>query len=704
MTSPETNESLIEKIKSLIPPESNQPISKLFFKDEGSTRLTNYVGWSIKTETYLRKKKILNTKYEVIEGKEEDALDLLISCISEELLEVIPKSKRSSFDSLWKYLPIKCKIGNSWDLQTEFESLEAIGVDMDRFCETMDIHIAKTERAGGQILIKNQIDLLMKRAHPIFYKDVIKDFRKKIKSTDWVYSESNLGLLKDALQFDLENTPEEVRMQYEPKQKSISSANNAQRYREKAKNLSQIPESEHCEFCKKHRPDKPTLSKSHRKKDCFFGDKPGFDKQTGNKTSEKYSSNQASSAMYLDTGCSNGSFTKDKPNISFTKDVGKVETANSSYSEIKGKGKMKIGSVEIDTKWVPSFQKNLINDSDVLKQNKYIIISKNRFAVLDNDSNLKFKPSSITASGTRQSDELLAFDQTTDINAIELAATISNFHSTEKEPESMAQIKSIMLHRSLGHAGESWINRTIENDGATGLPKRTLELSTVCEICATTKGRQGKIPKTSQTEYLPGEAFSIDSQGPFRIKAYDGTTSNMKIIDMGSGYIEYSTVQSANAKDALSLFNSFAAKMERRTNRKVKYVYTDDGKEFLGAFLHRLNELGVVKRKGLPYDHHNPGKVERAHQTIMQLGRAMQKDSKLPLKYYPLCHTAAVYISNRLVHSTESKTPYELTIGKKNQHHLVPFALQLYRQKKGMGNCLILVLKGDWLVTEMMMD
>jgi hypothetical protein len=63
----------------------------------------------------------------------------------------------------------------------------------------------------------------------------------------------------------------------------------------------------------------------------------------------------------------------------------------------------------------------------------------------------------------------------------------------------------------------------------------------------------------------------------------------------------------------------------------------------LGSFLQRL-ELGVVKRKGLPYDHHDPGKIERAHQTIMQLGRAIHKESKLPRKYYPLCHSAAVYI------------------------------------------------------------
>ena len=168
-------------------------------------------------------------------------------------------------------------------------------------------------------------------------------------------------------------------MQYEPKQKITPSANNVKGSKESKR---QIPESEQCEFCKKHRSDKPNLAKSHRNKDCFFGDKPGYDKLTGNKVSKQYSSNHASN-MYLDTGCSNGSFTKDKPSINFEKDTGIVETANNSYSSIKGRGTIKIGSVEVDTKWVPNFQKNLINDSDILKNNKYIIIGKNRFAFLD---------------------------------------------------------------------------------------------------------------------------------------------------------------------------------------------------------------------------------------------------------------------------------------------------------------------------------
>ena len=48
-------------------------------------------------------------------------------------MEVIPKSKRDSFDTLWNYLPVKCKIGNSWDLVRDFDNLEVIGVDIRQY-------------------------------------------------------------------------------------------------------------------------------------------------------------------------------------------------------------------------------------------------------------------------------------------------------------------------------------------------------------------------------------------------------------------------------------------------------------------------------------------------------------------------------------------------------------------------------------------
>ena len=164
----------------------------------------------------------------------------------------------------------------------------------------------------------------MKRAHPIFYKDTIKSFRKAQQQTlGWRVTDSILQELKDSFLFDYENTPKEVRLEFEPKKDLVANnANGRKRGRS-------IPDAEQCTYCKNHRADKPTLAKSHLAKDCFFGDNPGFVK-LANKPVGPYSSYNASlrkpHTFFLDTGCSNGSFTKDQPNINFMADNGSVQT------------------------------------------------------------------------------------------------------------------------------------------------------------------------------------------------------------------------------------------------------------------------------------------------------------------------------------------------------------------------------------------
>jgi hypothetical protein len=404
--------SIIEEIKSLSAPESGSKEQKLFVKDENNSRQTNYVGWAIKTETYLRKKKCLDIKDKVISGKESDALDYLIGCISDELLEIIPKAKRATFTTLWEYLPTKCRIGNRWDLEREFGELNIDGVDMLLFCEQIDRHIAKTERAGGVISHQSHFDLLMKKANPIFYKDTIKDFRRRQQSPQWAMSEAMVEELRDALHFEYENSPAEVKAEY-----SSKTANSAVTEKKRSKRK-EIPEAEHCSYCKTHRSDKPQLAKSHRAKDCFFGDVPGLVK--ANKAESNYSSLHSikkKDAPILDTGA-NGSFSKDKPTIDFKPDCGQVQTANSSSSAIKGKGITRIGKTEIETKWVPDFTKTLVNDSDMLKENKYIVITRDKFVVLDSKASLQIDPKTVIASGFRNSEDLLAFDEITNQEAL----------------------------------------------------------------------------------------------------------------------------------------------------------------------------------------------------------------------------------------------------------------------------------------------
>ena len=108
----------------------------------------------------------------------------------------------------------------------------------------------------------------------------------------------------------------------------------------------------------------------------------------------------------------------------------------------------------------------------------------------------------------------------------------------------------------------------------------------------------------------------------------------------------------------------------------MKIVGTD-ATEFNGEFLNYLEEQGITKRKGQPYDHHMPAGAENAHKTINGMARAMLSSSLLPENYYGEAILTATYLLNRW--SNGDKTKYEIFCGKiPKVNHLHPFGVVCY--------------------------
>jgi hypothetical protein len=156
--------------------------------------------------------------------------------------------------------------------------------------------------------------------------------------------------------------------------------------------------------------------------------------------------------------------------------------------------------------------------------------------------------------------------------------------------------------------------------------------------------------------------------------AYDGTRNNIKFIDSFSKYCKMETIPDRTALTALAAFRRFQARMERRLDKKIKNLRTDMGTEYMGEFLDYIEEQGIIKQKGMPYSHVHPGQAERVHQSIMHKARAMLLASKLPALFYAEAQLTAAYLGNRIVHGSDSKTPYEHVYGRKPEvSHLRPF-------------------------------
>ena len=305
---------------------------------------------------------------------------------------------------------------------------------------------------------------------------------------------------------------------------------------------------------------------------------------------------------------------------------------------------------------VPTFTRNLVSGPRLLNDGFETVIRNRNFYISKNGAR-------VATGYIDPKDNLLKLDSKS-------CVALSSI-STDESPVVPKQLDANVAHVRWGHCGESMIQRTAssQNIKITGVLKS-------CEVCMLSKSNQMKKRRTAEDscrELL--EMTQIDLQGPFPVKATDGTDSNIKLIDSFSGYVTMETIPNKSALTTTAALKRYKTRMELRTGKKkMKIVAVDQGKEFDGQFLQYIAEMGLTKLKGTAYKHHLPPKAERANQTILKWGRAMLLDSQLPTKFYSDAQLTAAYISNRMVHAGQTLCPFEIMYGSKPKlSHLHPF-------------------------------
>lgn len=107
--------------------------------------------------------------------------------------------------------------------------------------------------------------------------------------------------------------------------------------------------------------------------------------------------------------------------------------------------------------------------------------------------------------------------------------------------------------------------------------------------------------------------------------------------------------------------------VRRQFNAKIKIVRSDNamelGKSIAGSsFFH---SLGIVHQTSCIRTPQRNGVVERKHRHLLETGRALLFQSKLPIEYWGECILTATHLINRLLSKViHNKTPYKVIFGK----------------------------------------
>jgi hypothetical protein len=164
------------------------------------------------------------------------------------------------------------------------------------------------------------------------------------------------------------------------------------------------------------------------------------------------------------------------------------------------------------------------------------------------------------------------------------------------------------LHARLGHVGDKVLRQTLKATLGPSLVGSIPHM--LCEACECGKANRRNIPRKGKGNHDLLEVIESDSQGPFPVVAHDGTTSNIKSIDVKSGYLKMETLPDRKAATALAAFQRFKSRLERRTGKLINVLRTDQGTEFDGNFRKYLIDCGIVRQKGFNYYHTHPVKLK----------------------------------------------------------------------------------------------
>ena len=99
-------------------------------------------------------------------------------------------------------------------------------------------------------------------------------------------------------------------------------------------------------------------------------------------------------------------------------------------------------------------------------------------------------------------------------------------------------------------------------------------------------------------------------------------------------------------------FKEFKSLIENLSNKKIKTLRSDNGREYTSKkFEYFCKDAGIKRELTNPYNPQQNGVAERKNRTIIEVVKTMIYDQDLPMHLWEQAARTAVYVQNRISHS-----------------------------------------------------
>jgi hypothetical protein len=192
-------------------------------------------------------------------------------------------------------------------------------------------------------------------------------------------------------------------------------------------------------------------------------------------------------------------------------------------------------------------------------------------------------------------------------------------------------------------------------------PFVTLDNNAVCDICHLARHKRLAYKLSNNKASKCGELIHFDIWGPTSVHSLHGHRYFLTAVDDHSRFTWVILLKSKSEVGTLVM--QFVKMIETQFNALVKTIRTDNGPEFLIPQFYASR--GINHQTSCVETPQQNGRVERKHQHLLNVGRSLLFQSKLPTKFWSYAIVHATYIINRvctpLLHN---KSPYHILYDK----------------------------------------
>nr|GEV45839.1 putative ribonuclease H-like domain-containing protein [Tanacetum cinerariifolium] len=182
-------------------------------------------------------------------------------------------------------------------------------------------------------------------------------------------------------------------------------------------------------------------------------------------------------------------------------------------------------------------------------------------------------------------------------------------------------------------------------------------------------GKKGKQHKASYKAKLmnsinkPLHMLHMDRFGPTNVKSLIRKSYCLVITDDFSRF--YGVFFLTTKDETSEILKTFITRIENQLDYQVKVIGCDNGTEFKNSIINQFCDMKGIKREfSVPRTHQQNGVAERMNKTLIEAGRTVLVDFKLPTTFWVEAINTTCYVLNRaLVIKPHNKTPYELIHG-----------------------------------------